>query len=206
MLLVFIYLSLSFFIVFVFILLGLLFSKIEVDFILNHNLDLKNKNFHKINFNIYLYKLKFLKINTKYLKLIKIYSKGKDLKSFKLKDLELLNIKISNIYFKSKIYTKNYFLTIHLVSLFSIIISALYGFISFRNKMGKAYFDIKPVFNTSFNEEKGKKINLIKCQFLFKVKFDFSALCLIYFILYTNKRKKGMNKKIKKEENKISKA
>ena len=72
--------------------------------------------------------------------------------------------------------------------------------------MGKAYFDIKPVFNTSFNEEKGKKINLIKCQFLFKVKFDFSALCLIYFILYTNKRKKGMNKKIKKEENKISKA
>ena len=70
MLLVFIYLSLSFFIVFVFILLGLLFSKIEVDFILNHNLDLKNKNFHKINFNIYLYKLKFLKINTKYLKLI----------------------------------------------------------------------------------------------------------------------------------------
>lgn len=218
MLLVFLFLL----IFIIFIILGIIFSKIEIDgrFELDnlHNEKETNSFKYQIYINLYLFKAKYfrlmrLKINSEYLKLYKYKIKTKEacvdilkkidinkiIKSLKIKYLKILKMKLSKIILHGKINTKNDFLTMHLVTFLQVIIFNIIGYLSFKNsneKIREVDINIKPIFESqnfySLFYENDKKF--IKSNLNLKFTVDLETISLLKFAYKINKNMKVENR------------
>lgn len=206
----------------IFIILGIIFSKIEIDgrFELDnlHNEKETNSFKYQIYINLYLFKAKYfrlmrLKINSEYLKLYKYKIKTKEacvdilkkidinkiIKSLKIKYLKILKMKLSKIILHGKINTKNDFLTMHLVTFLQVIIFNIIGYLSFKNsneKIREVDIDIKPIFESqnfySLFYENDKKF--IKSNLNLKFTIDLETISLLKFAYKINKNMKVENR------------
>lgn len=218
MLLVFLFLL----IFIIFIILGIIFSKIEIDgrfeFDNLHNEKEINSFKYQIYINLYLFKAKYfrlmrLKINSEYLKLYKYKIKIKEacvdilkkidinkiIKSLKIKYLKILKMKLSKIILHGKINTKNDFLTMHLVTFLQVIIFNIIGYLSFKNsneKIREVDINIKPIFESqnfySLFYENDKKF--IKSNLNLKFTVDLETISLLKFAYKINKNMKVENR------------
>ena len=218
MLLVFLFLL----IFIIFIILGIIFSKIEIDgrfeFDNLHNEKETNSFKYQIYINLYLFKAKYfrlmrLKINSEYLKLYKYKIKTKEacvdilkkidinkiIKSLKIKYLKILKMKLSKIILHGKINTKNDFLTMHLVTFLQVIIFNIIGYLSFKNsneKIREVDINIKPIFEFqnfySLFYENDKKF--IKSNLNLKFTVDLETISLLKFAYKINKNMKVENR------------
>lgn len=217
----------------IFIIIGIIFSKVEVDIKINYDNfekdeirskekskeknERKNieKNLkYKININMYLYKIRYLrlfKISTdsnyvrfykykirseKFLKdLIKKANVKKEIKLFKLKYLNLIKYDIKKFYFNSKIYSESNMFTIHFMTFLYTFIFNIIGYLSFKNNVNKienVYVNIIPLFedqsinNLFFYQNK----KLIKSNINVNMILDISTVSVIKFIYNMNKNKK----------------
>lgn len=213
----------------IFIIIGIIFSKVEVDIKINYDnfekdeIRSKEKNErknieknlkYKININMYLYKIRYLRLfkisidsnyvrfykykirSEKFLKdLIKKANVKKEIKLFKLKYLNLIKYDIKKFYFNSKIYTESNLLTIHFMTFLYTFIFSIIGYLSFKNnanKMEYVYVNIIPLFedqsiNNSFFYQNKK---LIKSNINVNMILDISTVSVIKFIYNMNKNKK----------------
>lgn len=218
MLLVFLFLL----IFIIFIILGIIFSKIEIDgrfeFDNLHKEKETNSFKYQIYINLYLFKAKYfrlmrLKINSEYLKLYKYKIKTKEacvdilkkidinkiIKSLKIKYLKILKMKLSKIILHGKINTKNDFLTMHLVTFLQVIIFNIIGYLSFKNsneKIREVDINIKPIFESqnfySLFYENDKKF--IKSNLNLKFTVDLETISLLKFAYKINKNMKVENR------------
>ena len=218
MLLVFLFLL----IFIIFIILGIIFSKIEIDgrfeFDNLHNEKETNSFKYQIYINLYLFKAKYfrlmrLKINSEYLKLYKYKIKTKEacvdilkkidinkiIKSLKIKYLKILKMKLSKIILHGKINTKNDFLTMHLVTFLQVIIFNIIGYLSFKNsneKIREVNINLKPIFESqnfySLFYENDKKF--IKSNLNLKFTVDLETISLLKFAYKINKNMKVENR------------
>lgn len=218
MLLVFLFLL----IFIIFIILGIIFSKIEIDgrfeFDNLHNEKETNSFKYQIYINLYLFKAKYfrlmrLKINSEYLKLYKYKIKTKEacvdilkkidinkiIKSFKIKYLRIIKMNLKKIILHGKINTKNDFLTMHLVTFLQVIIFNILGYLSFKNsneKIREVDINIKPIFEFqnfySLFYENDKKF--IKSNLNLKFTVDLETISLLKFAYKINKNMKVENR------------
>ena len=218
MLLVFLFLL----IFIIFIILGIIFSKIEIDgrfeFDNLHNEKETNSFKYQIYINLYLFKAKYfrlmrLKINSEYLKLYKYKIKTKEacvdilkkidinkiIKSFKIKYLRIIKMNLKKIILHGKINTKNDFLTMHLVTFLQVIIFNIIGYLSFKNsneKIREVDINIKPIFESqnfySLFYENDKKF--IKSNLNLKFTVDLETISLLKFAYKINKNMKVENR------------
>lgn len=218
MLLVFLFLL----IFIIFIILGIIFSKIEIDgrfeFDNLHNEKETNSFKYQIYINLYLFKAKYfrlmrLKINSEYLKLYKYKIKTKEacvdilkkidinkiIKSFKIKYLRIIKMNLKKIILHGKINTKNDFLTMHLVTFLQVIIFNILGYLSFKNSkenVKEIDVNIKPIFESqnfySLFYENDKKF--IKSNLNLKFTVDLETISLLKFAYKINKNMKVENR------------
>ena len=218
MLLVFLFLL----IFIIFIILGIIFSKIEIDGRFEFDNLHKEKEINSFKYEIYInlsllkskyFRLMRLKINSEYLKLYKYKIKTKEacvdilkkidinkiIKSLKIKYLKILKMKLSKIILHGKINTKKDFLTMHLVTFLQVIIFNIIGYLSFKNsneKLREVDINIKPIFESqnfySLFYENDKKF--IKSNLNLKFTVDLETISLLKFAYKINKNMKVENR------------
>lgn len=177
---------------------------------------------YKIKINTYLYKIRYLRlfkidIDNNYISLYKNkislkkfsnflknriikkigknFNIEKEIKSFKIRYLNLLKINIKKFLFNSKIYSESNMFTIHFMTFLYTFIFNIIGYLSFKNNVNKienVYVNIIPLFedqsinNLFFYQNK----KLIKSNINVNMILDISTVSVIKFIYNMNKNKK----------------
>lgn len=200
MLLVFLYFLI---VIILFIILGIIFSKIEIDVnIIFDNIKLKNI-LYNFNIKLYLYKslnILTIKIDENYLRIYKfkfnikkIYLKiidninvENDIQAVHIDDIKKLNMSFSNIFLALNLSVINNIITMYAVSITSILISTLIGHLSFKTNMKNINIDIKPIFNMENILLKNKN-DILNANLILKFLVSIKMINLIKFIYLVNK-------------------
>ncbi len=200
MLLVFLYFLI---VIILFIILGIIFSKIEIDVnIIFDNIKLKNI-LYNFNIKLYLYKslnILTIKIDENYLRIYKfkfnikkIYLKiidninvENDIQAVNIDDIKKLNMSFSNIFLDLNLNVINNIITMYAVSITSILISTLIGHLSFKTNMKNINIDIKPIFNMENILLKNKN-DILNANLILKFLVSIKMINLIKFIYLVNK-------------------
>ena len=217
MLLVFLYFLI---VIILFIILGIIFSKIEIDVnIIFDNINKSNLKNVVCNFNIklYLYKIKYLKlltikIDNKYLRIYKFKFSIKkiclkiidninvenDIQAVHIDDIKKLNMSFSNIFLALNLSVINNIITMYAVSITSILISTLIGHLSFKTNMKNINIDIKPIFNMENILLKNKN-DILNANLILKFLVSIKMINLIKFIYLVNKNINLSKESLEKE-------